>query len=196
MALANFSDKIDRLFQHCKWEKARQLLEAERKKDPQDHWLLTQLAVTFYEQRQYAKALRLLLASRKIVGDCPLTLWNLAGTLDALGKRANAIKIYKWLLASTRSPQEDPCWESKEWTAALKTDCVFCMGDCFRHLGKLKKAERFYRQYLELLLMGADGSYSIEDVAAKIRALQDADRQTSNGSKIRRALQSAAADIK
>jgi hypothetical protein len=53
------------------------------------------------------------------------------------------------------------------------------------------KAEHFYRQYLELLLMAANGLYSIEDAAAKIPSLHDADRQKFNSSKIRMALNAA-----
>jgi len=191
MPKSNFSDNIEHLFGLGEWEKARKLLEEARRKDPQSHWLLTQLGVTCYEQKKYQKALQLFLASRKVVADCPLTLWNLAGTLDALGKHTKAIKIYTWLLASKTSPHQDPCWESKEWADALKTDCVFRMGDCLRHLGKTQKAEHWYRQYLNLLLIGADGSYSIEDVAHKIRGLRAPNQEKPNGAKVRKALAEA-----
>jgi tetratricopeptide (TPR) repeat protein len=89
--MKTLSDRTNHLFQRRKWAQARKLLEKEKEKDPKSHWVLTQLAVTYYEQRKYAKALQLLLRSRKILPDCPLTLWNLAGTLDALGKHAHAI---------------------------------------------------------------------------------------------------------
>src|SRR5437867_3450047 len=98
MARRNFSDKIDDLFQRGQWEAARKQLEAERQKDPANHWLLTQLGVTFYEQERYEKALELFQASRELMANCPLTLWNLAGTLDALGKHSAAARIYTWLL--------------------------------------------------------------------------------------------------
>jgi tetratricopeptide (TPR) repeat protein len=167
------NNTINDLFERGEWDKARRLLEKEREKDPQSHWLLTQLGVTFYEQRKYEKALQLFLDSRKIVDDCPLTLWNLAGTLDALGKHAGAVSIYTWLLQTNKSAAEDPCWESKEWTDALKTDCVYRLGVCFQHLNKTKSAEHCYRQYLNLLLSGVEGSYSVEDVIRRIRDLHN-----------------------
>ena len=52
----------------------------------------------------------LVILSEAIVPDCPLTLWNLAGTLDALGKYVDAIRIYVRLLESDDSPETDPCW--------------------------------------------------------------------------------------
>src|SRR5581483_5579402 len=115
---------------------ARKLLAGELAKEPDHHWLLTQIGVTLYEQRRYAEALRRFVAALEIVADCPLTLWNLAGTLDAMGKPAAAIPIYSWLLESDRSPADDACWESREWTDALKTDCVYRLGVCLQHLGK------------------------------------------------------------
>jgi tetratricopeptide (TPR) repeat protein len=147
------------------------LLEKEREKDPENHWLVTQLGVTFYEQRRYEDAVELFLASRQIVPDCPLTLWNLAGTLDSLGKRKEAIRIYNWLLQDKTSPEDDSCWESKEWAAALKADCVYRLGVCLEHLGKKQKAEQCYREYLNILLIGIQGTYSVDDVTKQIRRL-------------------------
>jgi tetratricopeptide (TPR) repeat protein len=166
-----FSDKIGTLFRRGAWETARKLLQRERDKDPDNHWLLTQLGVTFYEQGRYDEALPYFRESLRIVPDCPLTLWNLAGTLDALGRSREAIPIYAWLLASEKSPADDPCWESREWADALKADCAYRLAVCFEHLGKKGNAERWYRQYVDLLLKGIDGSYAIEDAMLRIRGL-------------------------
>src|SRR3990172_5505124 len=100
MARDTFSHKINALFRRGDWEKARRLLEKERERDPHNHLLLTQLGVTFYEQRRYEDALQLFQESRRIVADCPLTLWNLAGTLAALRRYAEALRIYVWLWES------------------------------------------------------------------------------------------------
>jgi hypothetical protein len=190
MARDRLSEKINELFHRCKWEAARKLLEAERDKNPDDHWVLTQLGVTFYEQRRYEEALQLFLESLKIVPDCPLTLWNLAGTLDALGKTTQAIHIYTWLLESNVSPEQDACWESKEWAEALKADCVYRLGVCFRHQGKKQKAEHCFRQYLNLLLAGIDGSYSTEDVMREIRGLHDTGKNGGAASELRKVVSS------
>ena len=141
MDAKSLSSRINDLFHQNKWEEARKILEIESERDPHSHWVLTQLGVTFYEESKYEDALKLFFTSLNIVDTCPLTLWNMAGTLDALGEYARAVQIYTWLLQSTKSSDEDPCWESKEWTDALKTDCVYRLGVCFRHLGKKLEAE-------------------------------------------------------
>jgi hypothetical protein len=190
MARNKLDDKVNDLFHRGEWEAARTVLERERERDPDNHWVLTQLGVTLYEQRRYREALKLFLASLKIVPDCPLALWNLAATLDALGRSADAVRIYTWLLQSDKTPEEDPCWESKEWTEALKADCVYRLGVCFRHLGKRRKAENCYRQYLTLLSIGIDGTYSIDDVRDEIRALNGVLKNGGPASELRKVVNS------
>ena len=104
------------------------------------------------------------------MADCPLTLWNLAGTLGAIGNHKGAIKIYAGS-CRPNTPKEDPCWESKAWADALKTDSVYRLGFCFQSLGKKKEAEHYYRHYLDLLFIGRDGMYSAEEVTSRIRSL-------------------------
>jgi tetratricopeptide (TPR) repeat protein len=165
-------DSINELLRRAQWIEARRLLERARKSDPKSHWLITQLGVTYYEQGEYKNALKHFLASLRIVSDCPLTLWNLAGTFDSLGNYDAAMSIYNWLLQTDKSSEDDPCWESKAWTDALKTDCVYRVGVCFQHLGKNQHAEDCYRQYLNLLSIGMKGSYSIGDVKRQLQSLR------------------------
>lgn len=182
-----FSKKIDGLFDDDKWREARRLLEEERGKKPESHWVVTQLAVTFYEERQYRNALKLLLCSVNLKSECPLTLWNLAGTLDALGRSKDAQTILEWLLTSKRSAEDDPCWESKQWTELLKADCLFRIGDTLRHQGDMEAAEKWYRKYLELLLDGVKGSYSIEEVGGAIQQLRISNGHSAAAQELKRA---------
>ena len=108
--------EIETLLSRGAWENARKSIERELAKRPDDHWLLTQLGVTHYEEGRYAESLKPFLASLEIVSDCPLTLWNLAGALDAIGKPEVAVPIYTWLLKSKKTPADDSCWESEAWT--------------------------------------------------------------------------------
>jgi tetratricopeptide (TPR) repeat protein len=177
MATVSIGSQIDDLMQSEQWEKARALITKELEKEPDSHWLLTQLGATYYEQRRYKKALGLLLKSLDIVADCPLTLWHLAGTLDALEYPAGALRIYTWLLESKKTAADDPCWESTEWTDALKTDCVFRIGISFRHLNRKGKAASCFRRYIDLLLAGAGGSYPIDEAMQHIRDLDRGKRE-------------------
>ncbi len=187
MAKDSLTATIDMLFKKGRWPEARALLEKEREKQPSDHWVLTQLGVAFYEERHYREALQLFLASQKVVPDCPLTLWNLAGTLDALGNPVEAVRIYTWLLESRQTATADSCWESKEWTEALKADCVYRLAACFQQMGRAGTAAHCYRQYINILASGIQGLYSSNDAMQQIQKLQAT--APPNGS--RRALKEA-----
>jgi tetratricopeptide (TPR) repeat protein len=199
MAVETIGASLAALFQSANWTDARKLLEAELVKEPDNHWLLTQLGVTYHEENRYQEALELFEAARRLMPACPLVLWNLAGALDAMGKRDRAIKAYMRLLGSDTAPEVDSCWESAEWSAALKADCVYRLGVCLRDQGKKDKAEQCFRQYLSVLLSGIAGSYSFQDVSREIRGLHEANANgaaTSLQKAIRVALQTAEAKSK
>ena len=172
------SPDIDLLIQQGDWVEARREIERARAADPRNHWLLTQLGVTHYEQGQYKKALSIFVDSISIVPDCPLTLWNLAGAFDAVGDPRIALRIYAWLLMkSKKTAKDDPCWENEQWGEALHADCIYRAGVCLKRLNKPKLADDCFRQYLSVLLDGISGTYSMDDVARQIRANQGASPQ-------------------
>ena len=188
MAQDTVGTSIASLFQGGKWADARKLLEAELVREPENHWLLTQLGVTYHEERRYHEALEQFLAAGRIMPDCPLVLWNQAGALDALRKHDKAIKVYSRLLECKIQPKVDPCWESADWGAALKADCVYRLGACLQQLKKKPKAEECFRQYLNLLLGGIEGSYSLQDVSREIRGLHESNGPGPVGSDLQNAI--------
>ena len=177
MSMLTAEPTIETLLESGEWESASQLIQQELAVHPGDHWLITQLGVTFYEQQQYLQSLRHFLTSLEIVPDCPLTLWNLAGALDALEKSADAVSIYTWLLKSRKTVDDDSCWESRDWTESLKTDCVYRLGVCFQRMGQSGSAEHCFRQYINLLLAGMNGTWSVEDAKQHILKLEGKGKQ-------------------
>jgi hypothetical protein len=123
--------------------------------------------------------------------NCPLTLWNLAGTLDSLERPADALKLYTWILLNKKSYTDDPCWENQEWSDALTTDCVYRLGVCFQHIGIKTKAKDYYRLYLDMLSIGFEGSYSINDVKSKLRDLLGKGRIRTVESEVSKALKAS-----
>ncbi len=177
MATSKVGERINGLIEAEQWEDARALIEKTLKREPRSHWLLTQLGETHYEQREYKKALEVLLRAWEVLSDCPLTLWHLAGTLDALGDHSEAIRLYTWLLRSTKTPEDDSCWESAEWTDALKTDCVFRMGLCFKHLNRNQLAAHCFRKYIDIFSLGCEGSYTLEDARKLLQESHQSNRE-------------------
>jgi len=60
--------------------------------------LLTRLGLTFYEERRYAQALKYSLRALEEVPNCPLALWDYAGSLEMLDQTKAALKVYLYLI--------------------------------------------------------------------------------------------------
>lgn len=129
------SARINSLFAKEKWLAARTLLEKELPSTPDSHWLLDRLSVTYYEQRKYARALKLVEQAFKIAPECPLVLWDYAGTLDAMGKTKDALNMYVRIIVAYPELGHGQCGEGDDWAFSLFRDCVFRVGICFRKLG-------------------------------------------------------------
>src|SRR5687768_1235920 len=92
------SKEIEKLIDAEDWKAARKLIHAALRKEPDSHWLLTRLGLTHYEERNYRKALLYDTQALELAPNCPLVLWDYAGTLDMLGRNKEAIAIYRKLI--------------------------------------------------------------------------------------------------
>ena len=189
---AKIGERIETLIMEEDWPRARKLILKELAATPEDHWLITRLGLTYYEERDYRMALQLYEKSFQILSDCPLTIWNLAGALDMLGKSSQAAGYYRWIIDSKTRYEDDSCWESREWTESMKASSVYRLAGCEKDLGHKSKAIELYRSYIELLVNGVEGVYSFDDVKAKIQKLQPAETNGTTGRRTRKILKSVA----
>jgi tetratricopeptide (TPR) repeat protein len=166
------TDPIEALIEQEKWVDARRVIQEELQTDPDNHWLLTRLSTTYYELGDYEEALRWVQKAREIAPNCPLVLWDYAGTLDMLGREREALGIYHSLLQrGARAVAEDECGEGLEWALGLLTDCVYRAGGCYEDLKDHRKAADLYRSYLNLVDLGAPSIYPREEAVARLRKL-------------------------
>ena len=63
---------IEGLIRDEKWSAARKAIKAALKFEPDSHWLLTRLGLTYYEQRDYAASLVHVERARELEPRCPL----------------------------------------------------------------------------------------------------------------------------
>jgi tetratricopeptide (TPR) repeat protein len=167
-------DQVETLIELEKWADARRAIEKELKSAPDNHWLLTRLSTTYYEEGDYESALKWVEKARAIAPDCPLVLWDYAGTLDMLGRPREALAVYRSLLdRGAEAIANDECGEGMDWATALLTDCVYRVGNCVEDLGDRQKAAELYRRYLHLLDLGSRSIYSRDEAATRLRNLTE-----------------------
>jgi tetratricopeptide (TPR) repeat protein len=174
-------DRVEELIENEHWSDARRVIEEELKKAPDDHWLLTRLSTTYYEVGDYKTALKWVEKARKFAPECPLVLWDYAGTLDMLGRERDALSVHCDLLRrSSTNLAENECGEGLEWALDLQTDCWFRAARCLEDIGGprcLSLAIRVYRFYLGLVDLGATTIYPRQEVLKRLLKLLKAGKR-------------------
>jgi tetratricopeptide (TPR) repeat protein len=85
------STLIEKLIAAEDWDAARAEINRRLEDAPDSHWLITRLALTYYEQYDYSRALELSEMAMELAPDCPLDLWDYAGALDMLNRPKDAL---------------------------------------------------------------------------------------------------------
>jgi tetratricopeptide (TPR) repeat protein len=182
------SKQINSLFEKEEWAEARDVLEKQLAKHPDDHWLLTRIGTTFYEEGDYQRAMFYAEKAMAIAPRCPLVLWDYAGTLDMLGEYKKAFDVYARILKLWPAITKDECSEGEDWALSLLADVMFRVGVCFGNLGKKDPAWAMISGHRNLLDIGIASLYGYEDVQRELDALDFAPRKAVDG-EIRHALE-------
>ena len=75
---------------------------------------------------EYDRALRCSQRARELAPKCPLVLWDLAGTLQVLGRHEEALALYRALAKRKRGwLAKDPCVANRAQAKGLIADAAF-----------------------------------------------------------------------
>ena len=152
-------DQVESLIRAEKWSEARKLILGALKDQPDNHWLLMRLGLTYYEERKYAMALRYSGRALELAPNCPLGLWDVAGSLQMLGRHAEALELYSGLARrGVDSIARGPCGEGLARARGLVADCYLRMADSLKALGRDDESFRSLEKHLD---MRGPGCYSI-----------------------------------
>lgn len=141
--------KFNLTYKEENWNSARKILLKLIKDYPDDHWFLTRLSNTYYEEKNYIKALEYVEKARKIAPRCPLVLWDYAGTSDMLNNNEGAIRIYKGLIRrGVKRIAYGECGEGIRWARSLVNDCRYKLGLIYAKMGDFGLAINFLRAHI------------------------------------------------
>ena len=169
---AVLGNKIEKFIDREQWEEARSEILKDLKKQPDDHWLLTRLALTYYEQRRYKKALQVSQKAISLAPRCPLALWDYAGSLDMVHREKEAIEVWKSLLRrGVESVAFDECGEGLRWAESLLNDCRYRIGKSYLDLGNRRAAQKYLNEHLIHRRPGLPSSYALQQVRKEAKDL-------------------------
>jgi tetratricopeptide (TPR) repeat protein len=151
-----------------KWQSARSIIEGELRREPRNHWLLSRLALTYYEERKYEEALVVDEKARALAPDCPLVLWGCAGALSMLDRDQEAIVVYEQILSrGIAALATEKCGEGFARARGLYADVLYRIALCYEGLEDHECAGLFAQSSLKERGSGCESIYPI----AKIQAL-------------------------
>lgn len=174
---------IEDYIRRREWTKARAVISKALRTNKNDHWLITRLATTYYEEHKYRKALRLEERALRLAPRCPLVLWDHASTLDMLGQESKAIAIWKRLL--TRGEEDiahGECGEGIRWARSLLNDSRYRIARAYRDVHKIPIAERYFKEHLKNRRPGIPSLYQLGVVKKELSDLQRHKRQAATAS--------------
>jgi len=164
--------RIDRAMDQEDWEAARRLILEELEKESDDHWLTTRLGTTYYEQRDYAAALKWSEKAVHLAPKCPLVLWDYAGALDMTGREEEAIRIWRRLIEREAVRiAADECGEGLRWAESLVNDSRYRAALSLFDLGRDADALRLLREHLAHRRPGLPSLYPLREVRARERMM-------------------------
>jgi tetratricopeptide (TPR) repeat protein len=167
-------NKIEILIDQEKWSGARKAILAALKQCPEDHWLLTRLGLTHYEERNYKKALEIEEKAVKLAPNCPLVLWDFAGSLQALERHGEAIKIYRRIiLKGVDKLAYGECGEGRGRARGLIADCHYRLSISYRATGQENLSLKSFEKHLDLRGPGCYSIYPLKDLLTRFKKLQN-----------------------
>jgi tetratricopeptide (TPR) repeat protein len=159
------SKVIGKALQTEDWAGARRLIQAELRLVPKDHWLMSRLALTYYEQQNYKKALYWDALALREAPYCPLAVWGYAGSLDMLCRSRESLILYRWVLSwGEEDLAYGECGEGIRWARSLATDCHYRIARIWEEKRQWKKALSEYDEYLTRRADGCGSIYSLGEV--------------------------------
>jgi tetratricopeptide (TPR) repeat protein len=166
------SKEIELFIQTERWDDARELILEQLKSDSTNHWLITRLSLTYYEQHEYETAFDYSKIARRIAPKCPLVLWDYAGTLEMLRRNSLALCTFRKLIdRGVESIAFDECGEGLAWARGLIADSHYRAAHCCRKIDRIDEAKNHFESHLAIRGRGCRSIYNLKKVRGELARL-------------------------
>ena len=157
--------RIEWLLDQERWADARAQIRKQLKEEPDSHWLVTRLSVTYYEERRYRMAVRYSEKAFRLAPECPLVLWDHAGHLQALGRHREALNLYARIVSlGVDGLMASECSEGRAKARGLVSDANYRASQSLAALGYKEASESAFDQCLDLRGPGCRSIYTLEEL--------------------------------
>ena len=110
--------------------------------EPDEHWILAQIAETYYLEEYFTESLEYAEKAYKIAPRCPLVIWEYAESLLRLGKNDDVEPLYRSLIRrGVKRIAYGECGEGIRAARMLVNDCRYALGFILANKGEFGSAK-------------------------------------------------------
>jgi tetratricopeptide (TPR) repeat protein len=113
------------------------------------HWLIAQIAETYYIQKSFNEALEYSEKAWKIAPRCPLVLWEYSESLLRLGRDSEAEPLYRNIIRrGVKRIAYGECGEGIRQARMLVNDCRYALGLIYANKNEFILAKEYIQIYI------------------------------------------------
>lgn len=167
--LKQLSYKIFECFDTEDYAKAKRLLKKELENHPEEYWIVTNLAIVYYESGDFKKALEYSNKAMEMAPNDPLVLNYHAPILRVNDRFQEAIDT--WMKVMNMSEEElanSRFGEGVKWAKSLVNDIRYNLGNAYSLLDDYATAVKYYQEHLSNRKRGMYSIYSKAEVQQEL----------------------------
>lgn len=154
------SERLNYYSEKGDWDSIIETLKTILEKEPDDHWLLAEMASAYYEKRDYETAYKYIAEAMSFQENCPLVLWHLASILRMRDRQEDAITVWEELInRGEKRLAYGKCGEGLDRARSLIADCKYMISKTYKELRKKKLARIFKDAYIKDIETGIESIY-------------------------------------
>ena len=165
--------RVEDLLEKEAYTEARPVIRRALRADPEDHWLWSCLATTYYEKGNYRRSLEYEAKAVELAPRCPAALTGYADRLYLLGRVGEAMAVYRRILnRGVESLARGPCGEGRRSALALMNHCRYRIALCYRDGGEYRPAIQWLKKHLAHRARGIPCVFPIREVRSQLSTWQ------------------------
>lgn len=150
------------LIKHKEFAKTKRLLKKALQTEPDNVYLLTQMANVLWNLGKDEEALTFAMKAKEIDSDYPLMLFTLGRILWSLEDNSASIEVWDKLLCADISSVADKGWGIK-WAQSVMNDARFYKAMCLDSLDRMAEAKEEMEKHLACRRKGLESDFTLKE---------------------------------
>lgn len=167
--LQKISYKVFACYDANDFSKAKRILKEALEKNPDEYWIISNLAICHYETGKFKLALELSNQAYTIAPEDPMVLNYHASILKVNDFFKEAIEMWLKIINTSEEVLANSRFgEGIKWAKSLKVDTLFNLGNAYYLMDDYQTAVKYYKEHLNNRKRGLYSLFSKAEVQAEL----------------------------